>query len=99
MALCEMRGFLSFLVMWLLSRQQMTGAELARGLGERKGHQPSPGTIYPALKELRAKGLLSMDKRKRYALTPKGKKELNAHLRHFFATFCDVEEMRSCCGK
>ena len=99
MALCEMKGFLSFLVLWLISRRPMAGVEIAAELGRRKGHTPSPGTIYPALKDLRGKGLVTVDKKKRYALTQKGKKELNAHLRYFFATFCDVEEMRSCCGK
>lgn len=95
MAGCDMKGFLSFLILWLLSRKSMTGAELALELKKRKGSKPSPGTIYPALKDLRAKGLLSVDKGKRYSLTRKGKRELETSLRTFFETFCDVDEMRT----
>ena len=38
-----------------------------------------------------------MDKNKRYSLTQQGKKELDQHLRSFFNTFCDIEEMKSQC--
>jgi DNA-binding PadR family transcriptional regulator len=94
-----MKGFLSFLILWLVSKKDMTGAELALELERRKGHKPSPGTIYPVLRDLKDKGLLSVDAEKRYSLTRKGKKELDAHLQTFFSTFCDIEEMRSCCKK
>ncbi|MDH5704017.1 MAG: helix-turn-helix transcriptional regulator [Aigarchaeota archaeon] len=30
----------------------MNGREVAEELGKRRGHNPSPGTIYPALKDL-----------------------------------------------
>ena len=76
----------------------MTGAELALELERRKGNKPSPGTIYPVLKYLKDKGLI-MDKERRYSLTSKGKKELEVHLNTFFKTFCDIEEMKSCCKK
>ena len=96
---CRMKGFLSFLIMWLVSKNSMTGAEIALELEKRKGHKPSPGTIYPVLKDLKDKGLLSMDNNKRYSLTKKGKKELDTHLNTFFETFCDIDEMRKCCKK
>jgi DNA-binding PadR family transcriptional regulator len=91
-----MKGFLSFLILWLLSKESMSGAEIALELEKRKGNRPSPGTIYPVLKDLKDKGLLSMDKEKHYSLTKKGKKELETHLNTFFETFCDIDEMRKC---
>jgi DNA-binding PadR family transcriptional regulator len=91
-----MKGFLSFLILWLMSKKSMTGTELAIELEKRKGHRPSPGTIYPVLKDLKDKGLLSVDEHKRYSLTKRGEKELSIHLNTFFDTFCDIDEMRSC---
>ena len=96
---CQMKGFLSFLILWLLSKKSMTGAEIALELEKRKGHRPSPGTIYPVLKDLKDKGLLSINSDKSYSLTQKGKKELNIHLDTFFNTFCDIDEMRSKCKR
>ena len=93
---CEMKGMLSFLVLWMISKKDLTGAELALELEKRKGSKPSPGTIYPVLKDLKDKGLL-IDKDKRYSLSSKGKKELDLLLDNFFQTFSDVDEMRSCC--
>lgn len=97
MAHCRMKGFLSFLILWLVSKRGMTGAEMALELEKRKGRKPSPGTIYPVLKNLKDKGLLSMDENKRYSLTKRGRKELEVHLNTFFRTFCDIDEMKSCC--
>jgi DNA-binding PadR family transcriptional regulator len=94
-----MKGFLSFLILWLISKESMTGTEIAMELEKRKGHRPSPGTIYPVLKDLKDKGLLSVDEQKRYSLTKRGEKELSIHLNTFFDTFCDIDEMRSCCKK
>jgi DNA-binding PadR family transcriptional regulator len=94
-----MKGFLSFLILWLISKESMTGTEIAIELEKRKGHRPSPGTIYPVLKDLKDKGLLSVDENKRYSLTKRGEKELSDHLSTFFDTFCDIDEMRSCCSK
>ncbi|MBI3051748.1 PadR family transcriptional regulator [Candidatus Woesearchaeota archaeon] len=95
----ELKGFLSFLILWLLSREEMTGAELANEFRKRKGAKPSPGTIYPALKELRQKGLVRTSKDKKYSLTSKGKRELATGLNSFFEIFCDIEEMRKGCGR
>lgn len=94
-----MKGFLSFLILWLVSKKSMTGAEIALELEKRKGHRPSPGTIYPVLKDLKDKGLLLVDENKRYSLSKRGERELDIHLKSFFNTFCDVDEMRSCCKK
>jgi DNA-binding PadR family transcriptional regulator len=92
-----MKGFLSMLILWLVSKKSMTGAELALELEKRKGHRPSPGTIYPVLKDLKEKGLLTVDDNKRYSLTKRGQDELEISLNTFFHTFSDIDEMRSCC--
>jgi len=96
---CEMKGFLSLFILWTLSKKSMTGAELAGEIEKRKGTKPSPGTIYPALKELKSKGLITANKQKHYSLTKKGKEELDHGLRMFCAVFSDFQEMRSCCGR
>ena len=77
----------------------MTGAEIALELEKRKGKKPSPGTIYPVLKHLKEIEILSIDENKRYSLTEKGKKSLEAHLDSFIRTFYDIDEMKSCCCK
>lgn len=97
MTICEMKGFLSFLILWIVNKNKMNGAEIALELEKRKGHKPSPGTIYPALKYLKDKGLINIDENKSYTLSKKGKKELEIHLKTFFETFCDLDDMRSCC--
>ena len=94
---CRSKGFLSFLILWLISRKSMTGAEIASELEKRKGKKPSPGTIYPVLKNMKEKKILSIDENKSYTLTEKGKKSLEAHLDAFIKTFHDIDEMKSCC--
>jgi len=96
---CDMKGYLSFLVLWLLNKQSMTGAEIALELEKRRGTRPSPGTIYPALKDLKTKGLITANKDKKYSLTKKGKEELESGLMLFTSMFCDFSEMKSCCKK
>lgn len=93
-----MKGFLGFMILWMLRNEPMTGMELARELERRKGHMPSPGTIYPVLKVMTERGLLSADDTKRYSLTGEGKKELDDSLDHFFAMFFDIDDMRKACG-
>ncbi|MBU0497519.1 MAG: PadR family transcriptional regulator [Candidatus Thermoplasmatota archaeon] len=92
-----MKGFLSFLILWLLNKKSLTGAEIGLELEKRKGHRPSPGTIYPVLKDLTKKGLLKIDIEKRYSLTKKGKQELDNNIQSFLDTFWDVDEMREHC--
>jgi PadR family transcriptional regulator, regulatory protein PadR len=97
MKCCDMKGFLSYLILWNLSKKSMTGAEIAKELGNRKGSTPSPGTIYPALKELKDKGLISSDKGKSYSLTKKGKNELRKACSVFCRIFYDMGEMVGRC--
>jgi len=93
-AACDMRGFLSLLVMHLLAKEPMSGAQLAREIEKRKGCKPNPGTIYPALKELVRKNVIeakSKDgKEKVYKLTASGKKELEAARNSFCKIFYDL---------
>jgi PadR family transcriptional regulator PadR len=96
---CDMRGFLSFLVLWIVSREDCKGCEIGRELEKRRGSQPSPGTLYPVLKELREKGLIEPDENKVYTLTEKGRAELDSALQHFSTIFYDVDEMFKCCSQ
>ena len=81
----RMKGFLSFLILWLISKRSMTGVEVALELEKRKGRRLSPGTVYPVLKHLKDQGLLSIDATKSYSLTDQGKRELRVHLNAFLS--------------
>ena len=90
---CDMRGMLSFLILFILSKKPMHGQEIAGELENRKGTRPSPGTIYPALKDLKHKGLISEEKEGKtitYSLTPEGRKELKRAKGYFCRMFMDV---------
>ena len=92
-----MKGLLSYLILWILSKKSLTGSEIAEELQRRKGTRPSPGTIYPALKELREKGLVRADKAKAYSLTKAGKAELRKACACFSRAFFDAKDMFECC--
>ncbi len=91
---CDMRGFLTLLILWLLSKKPASGAELAREIEKRKGCRPNPGTIYPALKELQMKKAIAISARqgrqKVYHLTPLGEHHLEVSVNSFCKTFYDV---------
>ena len=81
-----MRGMLSFLILWLLSKKTIYGQELAKEIGKRRGTKPNPGTIYPALKELRKRGLIKSKKEGKvtnYYVTEKGRKGIQKVWEHF----------------
>ena len=65
-------------------------------LEKRKGCKPSPGTIYPVLKDLNKKGLIvevdDNGKTKKYKLTDKGKKEMDIATKKFISLFYDLKE-------
>jgi PadR family transcriptional regulator PadR len=72
---CDMRGMLSFMLLWLLCKRPMYGQELADEIAKRRGEKPNPGTIYPALKDLHTRGLVEMRSEGRktvYELTKQG---------------------------
>ncbi len=90
---CDMRGFLSFLILWILSIRPMSGSEMASEIEKRKGIKPNPGTIYPALAELTEKKAIAFKnqgKKKVYTLTPKGKEMLKHSVNHFCKVFYDI---------
>lgn len=99
MECCGMKGFLTYILLWMLGKKSMTGAELSDELEKRRGTRPSPGTIYPALKELRKKGLISADDGKIYTLTKKGQRELNGACTLFCNMFYDMKDMSNCSCK
>ena len=91
-----MKGYLSYLILWNLNKKSMSGAEITEELKKRRGSRPSPGTVYPALKELKDKGLITADKSKTYSLTPKGEKELKSACKVFCNMFYDIKDMFHC---
>jgi len=75
----ELKGFLSFLILHELKLKAMCGEDLAKRIGRRKGGTLTPGTIYPALKKLRAQKLIKykrFGRKKVYTLTLEGEKEV-----------------------
>ena len=93
---CDMKGHLSFLVLRMISHNELSGDDIRKELGKRKGCVPSAGTIYPVLKDLKTKGLIieisSEGRIKKYKITEKGKKEADAATKKFLALFCDLKE-------
>ena len=90
-----MRGMLSFHVLWMLSQMQMHGEQIASELAKRRGEKPKAGTIYPALKDLRAKGLIKGRKEGKtiiYSLTPDGRKTMKYAREYFCRAFGDIFE-------
>jgi DNA-binding PadR family transcriptional regulator len=75
----EFKGFLTFLILHEIKQKNCTGEDLAKKIGQRKGAQLTPGTIYPTLKRLRRLRLMTYKRygrRKVYSLTPEGEEEL-----------------------
>ena len=80
-----MKGYLTYLILWNLRKKNMNGAEITREFEKRRGTKPSPGTIYPALKELKNNGLITVDDNKTYSLTSYGEKELKSGMQIFLS--------------
>ena len=90
---CDMRGMLSFLILWSLSKKPMNGQQLSEAIGNRRGVKPTAGTIYPALKELRLKKLVKMERKGRetvYSLSEKGRKGLKEACEYFCYVFGEI---------
>ncbi|MBI4015213.1 MAG: PadR family transcriptional regulator [Candidatus Aenigmarchaeota archaeon] len=88
-----MRGMLSFLILFLLSKKPMYGEEIAAELEKRRGIKPKAGTLYPALKELKKNGLIKGEKKGKiivYSLTPEGHKTAKYTKEYFCKCFGDV---------
>ena len=92
---CDMRGMLSFHILWLLSRNSMHGEAIAAAIGERRGEKPKAGTIYPALKQLKEKKLIKGSKDGKvvvYSLTEEGKQTVKFATDYFCRSFNDIYE-------
>ena len=92
---CDMRGFLSFIVLRMIAKRNMSGKEISQDIKIRKGSKPSPGTIYPVLKSLSKAGFIEEikrgDKMKKYRITKKGRKELSLATKKFCQIFYDMK--------
>ena len=93
---CDMRGFLSFIVLRMIAKKNMSGEEIRQDIMKRKGSKPSPGTIYPALKFLSETGFIEeikgSTKLKKYKITKAGQKELRLATKKFCEIFYDMKE-------
>ena len=87
---CDMRGMLSFHILHLLSQKNMHGEGLAEEIGRRRGEKPKAGTIYPALKYLKEKGLIKGRREGKiiiYSLTAEGKNTVKYAREYFCRAF------------
>ena len=93
---CDMRGFLSFIVLRMIAGKNMSGEEISQEIKKRKGSKPSPGTVYPVLKSLSKSGFIeevkNSSKMKKYRITKTGKKELKLATKNFCQIFYDMKE-------
>lgn len=94
---CDMRGMLSFMILHMLSTKPMHGEEIADEIGQKRGSKPKAGTIYPALKDLSKKGLITGEKSGKiivYSLTADGHKTVKYATDYFCKCFGDIFESR-----
>ncbi len=94
---CDMRGMLSFQILWLLSKKKMHGEDIAIEIAKRRGEKPKAGTLYPALKDLSNKGLIEGEKRGKtvtYSLTPRGRASIKRATTYFCHSFGEIFDER-----
>ena len=90
---CDMRGMLSFQILWLLSKRPMHGEQIAKEIEQRRGDKPKAGTLYPALKELHEKNLVKGKKKGKivvYEITTLGRKAVRQSVTYFVRSFGDI---------
>lgn len=80
-------GFLKLIILKLLSKGPKHGYALMKDIERytEKEWEPSPGSIYPALRELEKEGLVSVKtsgRRKLYEITPAGETALKGAIEH-----------------
>lgn len=83
------------MILWLLSKRPMYGQEIAQELEKMKGGKPTPGTIYPALKQLKETGAVTSRKEGRkvvYSLTPNGEIGVVEAMDYFCSAFAGIFE-------
>jgi DNA-binding PadR family transcriptional regulator len=89
------RGFLNFQILWELDKEELNGQQIAERIAKRRGTKPTPGTIYPALKELKSGNYIEGVKEGReivYHLTKKGDEALLDASKYFHQAFGDIAE-------
>ncbi len=90
---CDMRGMLSFQILWLVSKKPMHGEQIAEEIRKRRGEKPKAGTIYPALKEMSSRKLIKGRKSGKtitYSITPAGEKAVSQAITYFVRSFGDI---------
>jgi DNA-binding PadR family transcriptional regulator len=97
-----MKGFLKLVVLKEIENKDQTGYDLMSSVSNILGKKPSPGSIYPLLKELVGKGLITSKTQGRkiiYHLTMKGKiklKELENERQTMIKTHIKISKILSC---
>lgn len=75
-----MKGRLKFILLKALEENPgSSGASLSRLIGDKIGREPSPGSLYPLLRNLDDKGVVKCEekgKQKLYSLTEEGKESV-----------------------
>jgi len=90
---CDMRGLLSFSLLWLLTKGDKYGQELADDLERMRGSRPTPGTLYPALNELEKAALVETrqeGRKKVYSLTESGREGAVKACEYFCQCYGDI---------
>lgn len=88
----NIKGFLALKMLHELNKKRLCGDELAVAIGRKLGKKLTPGTIYPALKFLRKKRLVTYKRsgrKKLYSLTEEGKIEYRLFKSAFRKIFKD----------
>ena len=76
---------LKMIVLKILSKRQLSGYDLMKEIEEASGKKPSPGSMYPLLKDLQHEELIraqTLGRSTVYALLPKGKEALKKLMSH-----------------
>ncbi len=77
----------------------MHGQKIATEIARRRGTKPTPGTIYPALKDLNERELIKGEKQGKkviYSLTDEGREGIEEACEYFCKAFGEIfEEYKS----
>lgn len=76
----QVKGILKLLILKELEKDDATGYDLIKKISIKTSKKPSPGSVYPLLKELTNSGFLNVraeGKKKVYSISKKGRKVLN----------------------
>jgi len=90
---CDMRGLLSFSILWLLTKNDLYGQEMVDKLAVMRGTRPTPGTLYPALADLEKNGMVVWrreGRKKIYYLTPQGREGALRACQYFCNAYAEI---------